>query len=109
VADSAAVWTFADFEVRRNDRRVSTVSTQSTITAVQLDREGSMWIGTQATGLHRLKRALFTVFRVARDDACYSCRSARIGSMREARRAGTKQASAAIATRTTDTTATVGT
>jgi hypothetical protein len=37
----------------------------------------------------------------------YSCRNATIGSMREARRAGTRHASAAIPIRVTDTTAAV--
>ena len=61
-ADSGAIWTVSGFDVRRNGQRLFTLSAQSNVTAVQQDREGSLWIGTQRTGLHRLKPAVFTVY-----------------------------------------------
>ena len=49
-------------DVRRDGRRVFTIPGLQAITGELLDREGSVWIGTQADGLHRLKPALFTTF-----------------------------------------------
>lgn len=57
-------------ELHRDGERVYTLPARSagassaqleTITSVVLDHEGSLWLGTAAAGLHRLKPSLFSV------------------------------------------------
>src|SRR6478672_6336982 len=62
--DADAVWTVAGNDVLRNDRRVFTLPDRRTISTALFDREGSLWLGTDAGGLHRLKPALFTTYSV---------------------------------------------
>ncbi|MBC7894668.1 MAG: helix-turn-helix domain-containing protein [Cytophagaceae bacterium] len=61
-ADSADIWNVDRREVRRANRRVFTLPEHRVVSNVLFDREGSLWLGTDAGGLHRLKAALFTTF-----------------------------------------------
>lgn len=71
--DGGAVWHATGAEVLREGTPVFSLETNGdplsrtahTISAVLLDREGSLWLGTQAAGLHRLKAARFTTFGTA--------------------------------------------
>ena len=57
-------------ELHREGRRIYSLATDTaviragpmTITAAAFDHEGSLWLGTRAGGLHRLKPALFRVY-----------------------------------------------
>jgi len=67
VDSGGAVWYATGSEVGRNGRSVQTLGAgpdgplaATTITAMIVDREGSIWVGTRAAGLHRLKPASFT-------------------------------------------------
>ena len=63
-ADSQAVWTVVGQGVLRDGRLVFTLPERRMVSAALFDREGSLWLGTDAGGLHRLKRALFTTYSV---------------------------------------------
>ena len=63
-ANADAIWTVAGNDVLRDDRRVFTLPERRTISTALFDREGSLWLGTDAGGLHRLKPALFTTYSV---------------------------------------------
>lgn len=63
-ADSAAVWTVRGQDVLRDGQRVFTLPAGRLVIAALFDREGSLWLGTDAGGLHRLKSALFTTYSV---------------------------------------------
>jgi len=60
-------------ELHREGRRIYSLATDTavmragpmTITAAAFDHEGSLWLGTRAGGLHRLKPALFRVYSEA--------------------------------------------
>jgi len=68
-ADSAAVWHARGNEILRDGRRVYALPVESTdplpattVRTAIFDHEGSLWLGTHAGGLHRLKPALFRVY-----------------------------------------------
>jgi signal transduction histidine kinase/ligand-binding sensor domain-containing protein/CheY-like chemotaxis protein len=63
--DSGAIWRVDGEDVLRDDRRVFTLPESRVVTSALIDREGSLWIGTDASGLHRLNRSLFTTYSVA--------------------------------------------
>ena len=64
-ADPTALWTLRGREVLRNNRPVFRLTAAiSNITALLFDREGSLWLGTDTEGLHRLKPAIFTTYSV---------------------------------------------
>ena len=52
-------------DVLRDGRVVFTLPPRRTLSAALLDREGSLWLGTDAGGLHRLKPALFSTYGLA--------------------------------------------
>jgi signal transduction histidine kinase/ligand-binding sensor domain-containing protein/DNA-binding response OmpR family regulator len=68
--DGRSIWHTSGSDVMRDGQREFALSSPSTtivdrvqpytITTALLDREGSLWLGTQAAGLHRLKPAIFT-------------------------------------------------
>ncbi len=67
--DSTSVWYAIGPDVYRDGARVYTLPEEqrnselhTIITAGIIDREGSVWLGTQGAGLHRLKPSLFSVF-----------------------------------------------
>jgi signal transduction histidine kinase/ligand-binding sensor domain-containing protein/DNA-binding response OmpR family regulator len=62
--DGEAVWTIGFQQMYRNGRRVLTLPEHRIGTAYLFDREGSLWLGTDSDGLHRLKQALFTTYSV---------------------------------------------
>ncbi len=62
--DADAAWTVAGSDVLRDGRRVFTLPERRSISTALFDREGSLWLGTDAGGLHRLKPALFTTYSV---------------------------------------------
>ena len=62
--DSAALWNVHGPDVLRDNRRVFTLPERRTLSVALFDREGSLWLGTDAGGLHRLKPALFTTYSV---------------------------------------------
>jgi signal transduction histidine kinase/CheY-like chemotaxis protein len=64
-ADADAIWNVVGQDVLRDDRKVFTLPERRTISTTLLDREGSVWLGTDAGGLHRLKPALFTTYSLA--------------------------------------------
>jgi signal transduction histidine kinase/ligand-binding sensor domain-containing protein len=61
-ADAGAIWTVDGPHVLRDDRRVLTLPDRRFLSTAFFDREGSLWLGTDAGGLHRLKPALFTTY-----------------------------------------------
>ena len=63
-SDGDAVWTVGGSDVFRNDQHVFTLPEHRTVSNALFDREGSLWIGTDAGGLHRLKQGLFTTYSV---------------------------------------------
>jgi signal transduction histidine kinase/ligand-binding sensor domain-containing protein/DNA-binding response OmpR family regulator len=63
--DSDAVWTVGDEDVYRDNQRVLTIAEGRTLSSALFDREGSLWLGTDAGGLQRLKRAVFTTYSTA--------------------------------------------
>jgi signal transduction histidine kinase/AraC-like DNA-binding protein/streptogramin lyase len=63
-ADAGAMWSVTGQEVFRDGQPVSTLPERRIGTANLFDREGSLWLGTDAGGLHRLKQALFTTYSV---------------------------------------------
>ncbi|MEO8623116.1 MAG: two-component regulator propeller domain-containing protein, partial [bacterium] len=64
-SDGAAVWTVNGTDVFRDERQVFTLAEHRTVSSALFDREGNLWIGTDAGGLHRLKEGLFTTYSVA--------------------------------------------
>lgn len=62
--DSTALWTVDGADVLRDGRRVFTLPERRQVSAALFDREGSLWLGTDAGGLYRLKPALFTTYSV---------------------------------------------
>jgi signal transduction histidine kinase/ligand-binding sensor domain-containing protein len=63
-ADAGAMWSVNGEDVSRDGRRVFTLPEHRTVSSVLFDREGSLWLGTDAGGLHRVKSALFTTYSV---------------------------------------------
>jgi signal transduction histidine kinase/ligand-binding sensor domain-containing protein/CheY-like chemotaxis protein len=63
-ADAGALWTVDGQDVLRDGRRVFTLPERRLVSSVLFDREGSLWLGTDADGLHRFKSALFTTYSV---------------------------------------------
>ena len=63
-ADADAMWTVDGEDVARDGRRVLTLAKGRLISYALFDREGSLWLGTDAGGLHRLKSALFATYSV---------------------------------------------
>ena len=63
-ADADGLWTVDGQDVLRDGRRVFTLPERRIVSAALFDREGSLWLGTDAGGLHRLKPALFTTYSV---------------------------------------------
>jgi signal transduction histidine kinase/DNA-binding response OmpR family regulator/streptogramin lyase len=61
----ATLWRNNDVVVELAPQRAGDVLPPDDITSVILDREGSIWLGTQAAGLHRLKPTLFRTFSTA--------------------------------------------
>jgi signal transduction histidine kinase/ligand-binding sensor domain-containing protein/CheY-like chemotaxis protein len=61
-AESGAIWTVAGQDVLRDDRLVFMLTKGRILSAKLFDREASLWLGTDADGLHRLKPALFTTY-----------------------------------------------
>jgi len=64
-ADTEAMWSVGGQDVFRDGQRVFTLAERRVVTAAIFDREGSLWLGTDAGGLHRFKQALFTTYSVA--------------------------------------------
>jgi signal transduction histidine kinase/CheY-like chemotaxis protein len=64
-ADADAMWSVGRQDVFRDGQRVFTLPERRIVTAALFDREGSLWLGTDAGGLHRFKQALFTTYSVA--------------------------------------------
>ena len=62
--DSTALWTVRGREVLRDNRPVFRLAENRTVSTTLVDREGSLWLGTDAGGLHRLKPAIFTTYSV---------------------------------------------
>ena len=63
-SDSTALWTVRGREISRDNRLVVTLLENRTISDKLFDREGSLWLGTDIGGLHRLKPAIFTTYSV---------------------------------------------
>ncbi|HUQ82024.1 MAG TPA: two-component regulator propeller domain-containing protein, partial [Gemmatimonadaceae bacterium] len=63
-SDDHALWTVDALRVLRDGRLAFTLPDRASVSVVMFDREGSLWIGTDASGLHRLKPALFTTYSV---------------------------------------------
>jgi ligand-binding sensor domain-containing protein len=64
-SEPGAIWTVVGQDVLRDDRRVFTLPPTRFVSKSLFDREGSLWLGTDAGGLHRLKPALFTTYSMA--------------------------------------------
>ncbi|MFL5438785.1 MAG: two-component regulator propeller domain-containing protein [Myxococcales bacterium] len=63
-SDADGLWTVDGQDVLRDGRLVFTIPDGRTISGILFDREGSLWLGTDAGGLHRVKAALFTTYSV---------------------------------------------
>ena len=63
--DSVALWDVAGQTVRRDGRPVFSLPERRHVSVTLFDREGSLWLGTDAGGLHRLKPALFTTYSLS--------------------------------------------
>ena len=63
-ADSATMWSVNGQDVLHEGRPVFTLPERRSVSAALFDREGSLWLGTDAGGLHRLKSSLFTTYSV---------------------------------------------
>ena len=63
--DAGAMWSVSGQEVFRDRQRVFTLPERRVVTGAIVDREGSLWVGTDAAGLHRFKQATFTTYSVA--------------------------------------------
>lgn len=63
-SDSVALWDVDGQRVFRDKRLVATLPDRRRISAALFDHEGSLWLGTDAGGLHRLKPALFNAYSV---------------------------------------------
>jgi signal transduction histidine kinase/ligand-binding sensor domain-containing protein/CheY-like chemotaxis protein len=63
--DAGAMWSVSGQDVFRNRQHVFTLPERRVVTGAIFDREGSLWVGTDAAGLHRFKQALFTTYSVA--------------------------------------------
>ena len=61
-ADPGAMWNVDGQDVLRDGRRVFTLAERRLVSSTLFDREGSLWLGTDAGGLHRLKPSLFTTY-----------------------------------------------
>jgi signal transduction histidine kinase/ligand-binding sensor domain-containing protein/AraC-like DNA-binding protein len=61
-ADANAIWNVDGQHVLRDGRHVVTLPERQAVSVALFDREGSLWLGTDAGGLHRLKPALFTTY-----------------------------------------------
>jgi len=61
-ADANAIWNVDGRSVLRDGRHVVTLPERQAVSVALFDREGSLWLGTDAGGLHRLKPALFTTY-----------------------------------------------
>jgi len=64
-ADAGAMWSVSGQDVFRDRQRVFTLPERRVVTGAIVDREGGLWVGTDAAGLHRFKQALFTTYSVA--------------------------------------------
>ena len=62
--DDTDIWSVDGSNVMRGWRNVVTLPDKRTVSSVLFDREGSVWLGTDAGGLHRLKPALFQTYSV---------------------------------------------
>ena len=62
--DQQLLWTFDGRTVFRDQQPVVTIPDAIRLTATLFDREGSLWLGTWASGLHRVKPALFKTYGV---------------------------------------------
>jgi signal transduction histidine kinase/ligand-binding sensor domain-containing protein/CheY-like chemotaxis protein len=62
--DADAMWSVEGQDVFRDNRRASTLPERRLVSSALFDREGSLWLGTDAGGLHRLKPSLFTTYSV---------------------------------------------
>ena len=63
--DAGAMWSVRGQDVFRDRQRVFTLPERRIVTGAIVDREGSLWVGTDAAGLHRFKQAIFTTYSVA--------------------------------------------
>jgi signal transduction histidine kinase/ligand-binding sensor domain-containing protein/DNA-binding response OmpR family regulator len=61
-ADSTAIWNVDGQVVVRDTRPVFRLADNRLVSSAMFDREGSLWLGTDASGLHRLKPAIFTAY-----------------------------------------------
>jgi ligand-binding sensor domain-containing protein len=59
------MWSVSGQDVFRERQHVFTLPERRVVTGAIFDREGSLWVGTDAAGLHRFKQALFTTYSVA--------------------------------------------
>jgi signal transduction histidine kinase/ligand-binding sensor domain-containing protein/CheY-like chemotaxis protein len=64
-AEAGSIWNVVGQDVLRDGRRVFTLPDRRTVSGALFDREGSLWLGTDAGGLHRLKASLFTTYSLA--------------------------------------------
>ena len=63
-ADQQSLWNVHGQDVFRDGRWVFTIPERHVVRTALFDREGSLWLGTQAGGLHLLKRALFRTYGI---------------------------------------------
>ena len=63
-ADDRRIWTVDGQDVFRDQRRVFRLPSSAGLTAAVFDHEGSLWLGTRADGLLRLKPGLFTTYGI---------------------------------------------
>ncbi len=62
--DADGIWNVDGRGVFRDARKVFTLAERPIITTALFDREGSLWLATDAGGLHRVRAALFATFSV---------------------------------------------